>query len=67
MPEDSYFHRYMDVFAKALEKLGVNPRRQADDYKKLLEDAGFVDVQVHTFKVPMGMEMPPLAVFNMST
>lgn len=50
----------MAVFSRALEKLGVDPHLQGEDYKRLLEEAGFVDVNVTTFKIPIGKKIPPV-------
>lgn len=54
MPADNAFSRYLEVMDTALKKVGVNPHLHSEDYRKMLEDVGFVDVKTYTFKVPAG-------------
>lgn len=51
VPADSKFKLYMDNMSGSLEKLGVNADISSEFLKMLLEDAGFVDIQVTVRKV----------------
>ncbi|TGZ76790.1 methyltransferase domain-containing protein [Ascodesmis nigricans] len=54
MPADSPFQIYMSAMSKSLENMGVNPHIELEDYRRMLEDAGFVNIQTHSFKTPIG-------------
>ncbi|TGZ80745.1 S-adenosyl-L-methionine-dependent methyltransferase [Ascodesmis nigricans] len=54
MPDDSPFLLYIRTMGQSLEKMGMNPNLDLSGYKRLLADAGFVDIEAHTFKCPVG-------------
>ncbi|TGZ83490.1 S-adenosyl-L-methionine-dependent methyltransferase [Ascodesmis nigricans] len=55
VPEDSVFYAYGNNLSDALLTLGVDVRQFSGSFfKRHLEEAGFVDVQVFTYKVPWG-------------
>ncbi|TGZ77506.1 S-adenosyl-L-methionine-dependent methyltransferase [Ascodesmis nigricans] len=55
VPADSGLRTYMSVLGEGLSKMGVNVKDyNAAFFQTHLENAGFVDVEVYTFKVPWG-------------
>ncbi|TGZ82104.1 S-adenosyl-L-methionine-dependent methyltransferase [Ascodesmis nigricans] len=54
MPDDSPIPAYFRAVQPCYEKLGINSRLHGADYKKMVEEAGFVDVNLYSFKVPAG-------------
>lgn len=50
-PADSGMALYMKKFAEAMEKSGINVDIDSKFIKKVLEEAGFVDIKVTTTKV----------------
>lgn len=59
VPEESVFKRYMMTLGRSVTKMGAHGDLHGRDYKRMLEEAGFVDVTVYTFKVPCGTLFPP--------
>jgi len=53
LPEDSQIMRFYTVLAEIGAKIGID-LAVAQKFKKLIEDAGFVDVQERVFDLPMG-------------
>lgn len=51
---DSAMTRYMTILREALIKMGTHPDLGGPELGKLMEEAGFVDVDVKVWKVPMG-------------
>ncbi|TGZ77511.1 S-adenosyl-L-methionine-dependent methyltransferase [Ascodesmis nigricans] len=54
VPEDSIFRRYMRTLGLSVTKAGAHGYLHGRDYKRMLLEAGFVDVTIYTFKVPCG-------------
>ncbi|TGZ76383.1 S-adenosyl-L-methionine-dependent methyltransferase [Ascodesmis nigricans] len=52
--DDSSFPVYWAAVRKCYEKLGMNSGLRAADYICLVEEAGFEDVKVYPFKIPLG-------------
>lgn len=52
MPKDSAFQKWNDLFGEAVSKMGRN-FSWATEYKKWMEEAGFVNVQQLNFKLPI--------------
>lgn len=52
--ESSALIKYMEVFREAMKKLGAHPDLQGEDLGEVLKKAGFVDVEVKTYKIAMG-------------
>ncbi|TGZ77453.1 S-adenosyl-L-methionine-dependent methyltransferase [Ascodesmis nigricans] len=54
LPPTSPLLTYMSCLRSGLLAAGVNPDLQGADYKRMLEEAGFVDVQLRAYKIPWG-------------
>ncbi|TGZ77588.1 S-adenosyl-L-methionine-dependent methyltransferase [Ascodesmis nigricans] len=54
LPADNCLYRYFAALSSALEQMGVNPRLHGPDFRKMVEDAGFVDVKLRKLKLPWG-------------
>lgn len=55
LTDDSVLNKYTKLYAKTLAASGIRSDLHGKDYKKMMEDAGFVDVKVYTYKTPWGM------------
>jgi len=53
VPENSCIRQYMKIWQDAAKEMGI-PQPSGEDLKNYLEKAGFVDVQLRTFKHPFG-------------
>jgi len=53
VPPKAAVFRYYELFAEAAKKNSL-PQPTGDDLKKLLEEAGFVDIELRTIKQPVG-------------
>lgn len=54
IPEDSGLQAYAKHCFKAMAMAGVDVSHSGEDYKRMMEEAGFVDVKLYTFKYPWG-------------
>lgn len=54
IPKESPFNVYMENLGKALRKLGIDPTLHGEDWKRMMEEAGFEEVRVQAFKQPWG-------------
>ncbi|KAI5817857.1 S-adenosyl-L-methionine-dependent methyltransferase [Pyronema omphalodes] len=54
MKDDNPIKVFLDNLAKAMEKSGRPPAANGEQMKKDLEKAGFVDVQIHIARQPLG-------------
>lgn len=55
IPEVSPITRYLEALQDGLEKVGLPVKNFSGEwFKGLLEEAGFVDVKIRTFRVPWG-------------
>lgn len=55
LPEDSSMTLYLRYLMDGLNAIGSHAAKFSGDFfKEHLENAGFVDIKVHTFKVPYG-------------
>lgn len=66
MPENSAYHTYTDALQSSLQKLGIDGGYHATDYKRMMQEAGFVDVNIYAFKIPIGIwtRNPKLKKYN---
>lgn len=55
VPENSAVKLYMEKLSGSLEAAGMNADVSADFFKKVLTEAGFVDIRVTQRKVSHGM------------
>lgn len=53
LPEDSALRKWSELFFDAAEKFGT-PCEETQRMKQFMEDAGFVDVEEHICKLPIG-------------
>lgn len=53
-PEDSALNKWSAAFCPSVAKMGAHPYNTSADYKRWLEEAGFINIQVHEFKIPLG-------------
>lgn len=54
IPDDCALQQYFTKVSEALPKAGIQSTLDGEAYKKLMEEAGFVDVVVQQFKMPWG-------------
>ncbi|TGZ79390.1 S-adenosyl-L-methionine-dependent methyltransferase [Ascodesmis nigricans] len=54
MPKNSAYNRYFQALRTCYKTLGVNPLLHGKEYQQMLEEAGFVDVKLEEYKVPVG-------------
>ncbi|TGZ85605.1 hypothetical protein EX30DRAFT_346125 [Ascodesmis nigricans] len=57
--EENSFGAYWIALWPCYEKLGINWRRHGVHYQRMLEKTGFGDVNIYTFKVPIGILLTP--------
>ena len=54
LPPNSAIVEWCDLLQEGIVKAGLSLQVTGSEYKQMMEDAGFVDVQVIPFKVPIG-------------
>lgn len=54
VPQDSPAKRWADLMVQGITMMGRNMRPYGEDIKKIIEEVGFVDVVLKSFKIPVG-------------
>ncbi|TGZ77589.1 S-adenosyl-L-methionine-dependent methyltransferase [Ascodesmis nigricans] len=54
VPANSCLHRYHRAIETALQGMGINTKLRPRDYERMLEAAGYVDVNIYRYKMPWG-------------
>ena len=54
LPPESYIQKWWQNQEVAIQKMGLTLRLSGDKLKTLMQDAGFVNITIHEFKVPIG-------------